>query len=160
MNKSRQDQNTSTLLSRREFIKNSMLAAGAAGALATVDAVTVKAATTSGKLALIVSGYKLDRTEALIDGRVQVEGCDIKFEASGIGDITTNVLSGPQTLDVTEIGLHPFMLADANEGFRDYSLLPICPIRVFRHKAPIAGSTDLKTCGERRWQHPAFPRFR
>ena len=86
-----------------------MLAAGAAGALSTISAVPVKAATTSGKLTLTVSGYKLDRTEALIDGRVQAEGCEIKFEPMGIGDMNTNVFSGPQTLDVTEIGLHPFM---------------------------------------------------
>ena len=135
MNKSRKDQNTSTLFSRREFIKNSILAAGAAGALSTVSAVPVNAANGSSKLPLIVSGYKLDRTEALIDGRVQVEGCDIKFEPLGIGDINTNVFSGPQTLDVTEIGLHPFMLAYANEGFRDYSLLPVFPLRLFRHKS-------------------------
>ena len=135
MKKNRLDQNTSALFSRREFIKNSMLAAGAASALSTVNAVPVKAATNSSKLSLVVSGYKLDRTEALIDGRVQVEGCDIKFEESGIGDINTNVFSGPQTLDVTEIGLHPFMLAYANDGFRDYSLLPIFPLRLFRHKS-------------------------
>src|SRR5210317_961531 len=137
--------------SRRQFIKNSILAVGAASALATANAVPVKAATTPSKLSLIVSGYKLDRTEALIDGRVQVEGCDIKFEESGIGDINTNVFNGPQTLDVTEIGLHPFMLAYANEGFRDYSLLPIFPIRVFRHKSifirtdrGIKGPEDLR----------------
>ena len=41
----------------------------------------------------------------------------------------------PQTLDVTEIGLHPYMLAFANEGFRDYALLPIFPLRLFRHKS-------------------------
>jgi 4,5-dihydroxyphthalate decarboxylase len=137
--------------SRRQFIKATVLAAGAAGALSTVNAVPVNAATASSKLSLIVSGYKLDRTEALIDGRVQVEGCDINFEESGIGDINTNVFSGPQTLDVTEIGLHPFMLAYANEGFRDYSLLPIFPIRVFRHKSifirtdrGIKGPEDLR----------------
>ena len=151
MKKTRQDQKTSTLFSRREFIKNSILAAGAAGALSTVNAAPVKAATTPSKLSLIVSGYKLDRTEALIDGRAQVEGCDINFEVSGIGDINTNVFSGPQTFDVTEIGLHPFMLAYANEGFRDYSLLPIFPIRVFRHKSifirtdrGIKGPEDLR----------------
>ena len=151
MKKNRLGQDTSTRFSRREFIKNSILAVGAASALATANAVAVKAATTQSKLSLIVSGYKLDRTEALIDGRVQVEGCDIKFEKSGIGDINTNVFNGPQTLDVTEIGLHPFMLAYANEGFRDYSLLPIFPIRVFRHKSifirtdrGIKGPEDLR----------------
>jgi 4,5-dihydroxyphthalate decarboxylase len=151
MKKNRQDQTTSTLFSRREFIKNSIFAAGAASALSTVNAVPVKAATTPSKLSLIVSGYKLDRMEALIDGRAQVEDCDIKFEPLGIGDINTNVFNGPQTLDVTEIGLHPFMLAYANDDFRDYSLLPIFPLRVFRHKSifirtdrGIKGPEDLR----------------
>ena len=82
-----------------------------------------------------MAGYNFDRTKALIDGRVKIEGCDIQFQESGIGDINTHVFSGPQTLDVTEIGLHPFMLAYANDGFRDYSLLPIFPLRLFRHKS-------------------------
>ncbi len=128
-----------------------MLAAGASSVLSAAGSASVKAATTPNKLSLIVSGYKLDRVEALIDGRVQVEGCDIKFEPLGIGDINTNVFSGPQTLDVTEIGLHPFMLAYANDGFREYSLLPIFPLRVFRHKSifirtdrGIKGPEDLR----------------
>jgi 4,5-dihydroxyphthalate decarboxylase len=35
----------------------------------------------------------------------------------------------------TEIGLHPFMLAYANGNFRDYTLLPVFPLRIFRHKS-------------------------
>ena len=49
--------------------------------------------------------------------------------------MNTDVFSGPQSREVTEIGLHPFMLAYANEGFRDYSLLPVFPLRVFRHRS-------------------------
>ena len=82
-----------------------------------------------------MAGYKFDRTKPLIDGHVKIEGYDIQFQESGIGDINTNLFSGPQTYDVTEIGLHPFMLAYANDGFRDYSLLPIFPLRLFRHKS-------------------------
>jgi len=36
---------------------------------------------------------------------------------------------------VTEIGLSPFMLAYANDGFRAYSLIPVFPLRLFRHKS-------------------------
>jgi 4,5-dihydroxyphthalate decarboxylase len=141
----------SITISRRQFMKTTVLVAGATSVLSAAGSTSVKAATASSKLSLIVSGYKLDRTEALIDGRAQVEGCDIKFEPLGIGDINTNVFSGPQSLDVTEIGLHPFMLAYANDGFRDYSLLPIFPLRVFRHKSifirtdrGIKGPEDLR----------------
>ena len=141
----------SITISRRQFMKTTVLVAGATSVLSAAGSTSVKAATASSKLSLIVSGYRLDRIEALIDGRAQVEGCDIKFEPLGIGDINTNVFSGPQTLDVTEIGLHPFMLAYANDGFRDYSLLPIFPLRVFRHKSifirtdrGIKGPEDLR----------------
>jgi 4,5-dihydroxyphthalate decarboxylase len=151
MKKSRQDQSASVQYSRRQFMKTTVLAASAASALSAVSLVPAEAATKPGNLSLKVSGYKLDRTEALIDGRVKIEGCDMKFEPSGIGDINTNVFSGPQTLDVTEIGLHPFMLAYANDSFRDYSLLPIFPLRLFRHKSifirtdrGIKGPEDLR----------------
>ncbi len=53
----------------------------------------------------------------------------------GISDLNTHVFSGPQTIEVTEIGLHPYMLAVANDGFSGYNLLPIFPLRTFRHKS-------------------------
>jgi 4,5-dihydroxyphthalate decarboxylase len=86
-------------------------------------------------LSLSAAGYKFTRTEALFDGRVKMAGCDTQFQQMGISDINTHVFSGPQTLDVTEIGLHPFVLAYANDDFRAYTLLPIFPLRLFRHKS-------------------------
>ena len=65
-----------------------------------------------------LSGYKFRRVEALVEGRVSVEGYDTTFEKAAIGDMNTDVFSGPQSREVTEIGLHPFMLAYANDGFR------------------------------------------
>ena len=124
--------------SRRNFIKTVALSVGATSALPLVGfqakPALGKEKAESGHT-LQMSGYKLDRTEALTDGRARIEGYDINFTEAGIGDINTHVFSGPQTLDVTEIGLHPFMLAYANENFRDYQLLPIFPIRLFRHKS-------------------------
>jgi len=121
--------------SRREFIKATALTVGAAGALSLCGLAPAQAAGKPKGMSLSMAGYKFDRTKALIDGRVKIEGCEIQFKESGIGDINTHVFSGPQTLDVTEIGLHPFMLAFANDGFRCYSLLPIFPLRLFRHKS-------------------------
>jgi 4,5-dihydroxyphthalate decarboxylase len=125
---------------RRSFLKTSAAVAGAAGVLGTTGITNVlaawkKDAVKSDKLPLKVAGYKFDRVAALVDGKVQVEGCDTTFEKAAIGDINTDVFSGAQTWDVTEIGLHPFMLAYANEGFRGYSLLPVFPLRTFRHKS-------------------------
>jgi 4,5-dihydroxyphthalate decarboxylase len=126
--------------SRRTFLKASATIAGTAGALGVTGvsdllASSEKPSKSSNKLPLKVAGYKLDRVEALINGKVQIEGCDAQFEIAAIGDMNTDVFSGSQSREVTEIGLHPFMLAYANEGFRDYSLLPIFPLRSFRHKS-------------------------
>lgn len=121
--------------SRRQFLKATAITVGAATVLSTAGVRQTHAANKSKGLSLSMAGYRFDRTKALIDGDVQIEGCDIQFQESGVGDINTNVFSGPQSLDVTEIGLHPFMLAYANDGFRDYALLPIFPLRLFRHKS-------------------------
>ena len=128
-------EDTPAKYSRREFIELSALAAGFASTMSLGEVRAVQAQEKSKGLSLTLAGYNLDRTRALIDGRVKVEGCDIQFKEAGIGDLNTHVFSGPQTLDVTEIGLHPFMLAWANDGFRDYVLLPIFPLRLFRHKS-------------------------
>ena len=55
---------------------------------------------------------------------------DFLMKTAEIGDLNTNIFSGPQSYDVAEIGLHPFMLAYANDNFRDYTLLPIFPFRM------------------------------
>lgn len=121
--------------SRREFFKVSALTLGAAGALSIAGRSPASATAKPKGLPLSLAGYKYDRVEALVNGKVKIEGCDTQFEKGAIGDMNTNIFSGPQTYDVTEIGLHPFMLAYANDNFRDYSLLPIFPLRVYRHKS-------------------------
>jgi 4,5-dihydroxyphthalate decarboxylase len=89
----------------------------------------------SSKLKVTVAGYDYDRVSPLANGEVSVEGCTVAFEKSRIGDLNTHLFSGPGTRDVTEVGLHPFVLAYANEAFRDYTLLPVFPFRTFRHKS-------------------------
>ena len=147
-------------LSRREFIKTAAITVGTTGVLAGTGSISVQAGGTPRKLSLSMAGYNLDRPRALFEGRVKVDGCNFQIEEQGIGDLNTHVFSGPQTLDVTEIGLHPFMLAYANEGFRDYSLLPIYPIRVFRHKSIfIRTDRGIKKPADLRGRKVATPGF-
>ena len=138
--------------SRRDFIKTAAVAAGAAGALSACDsAATLRSTAESKGLRIQMAGYDFDRVAALIDGRVPIEGAEVSFEVSSVGEMNVHVFSGPQTREVTEIGLHPFMLAYANDGFRDYSLIPVFPLRTFRHKSVfvrtdrgIKGPQDLR----------------
>ena len=136
------------------------MAGGALGGLGLNSQVIAQAASLSKKLPLTIAGYEFDRLAALTDERVGVNGCDVRFEAAGIGDMNTDVFSGPQSRDVTEIGLHPFMLAYANEGFRDYKLLPIFPLRLFRHKSIfIRNDRGIKTPGDLRGKTIATPGY-
>jgi len=129
--------------SRREFIKTAAVAASAAGALSACGRAATSPATETDRsasrltdgLPITLAGYPFDRVQALVDGRVSIEGCSVTFQKGSIGDLNTHVFDGPQTNDVSEIGLHPYMLAFANDGFRGYSLLPIFPLRTFRHKS-------------------------
>ena len=122
--------------SRRRFLKQvGLFSGGLALAGKPVVAATSNSAATSRHQSITIAGYKLDRTAALAERRVKVDGFDYDFEEAAIGDANTHVFSGPGTREVTEIGLHPFMLAYANENHRNYSLLPIFPIRTFRHKS-------------------------
>lgn len=126
---------------RRDFLKTAALSAGAISALSLSSCAENEAEkkgtsnTTNDGLPLKIGGYDVDRVKALALGKVEIEGCSFTFKKDAIGDLNTNAFSGPQDYDVCEIGLHPFMLAYANEGFRDYTLLPIFPLRVFRHKS-------------------------
>ena len=120
---------------RRTVIKSVAAAGAAISLLQSNHSVFAQAVPGSKKLPLKIAGYKFNRVAALVDGRVGVDGCDVRFDTAAIGDMNSEAFSGLQTWDVTEIGLHPFMLAYANEGFRDYTLLPIFPLRMFRHRS-------------------------
>jgi 4,5-dihydroxyphthalate decarboxylase len=117
-------------IARRDFLK----IASAAGVLS-IPGVAYPSTLLRNNLPISMAGYDYDRVQALIDGRVKIEGCDTRFEVSQIGEMNTHILAGPQTREVTEIGLNPFMLAYANDNFRDYTLIPVFPLRVFRHKS-------------------------
>lgn len=86
-------------------------------------------------LRLKAAGYPYNHVAAFMTGRALVDGCDIDFELDKIGDLNNHAFVGPQDRAITEIGLAPFMLSYANDGFRDYSLIPVFPLRVFRHKS-------------------------
>ncbi|MEP4076295.1 ABC transporter substrate-binding protein [Haloferula sp.] len=118
---------------RRQFIKQT----GSIGALAaaTGAAANEAASTSTDGPAITMAGYDYDRVAALAKGKVQVEGFTTTFEKDRIGNLNTHLFNGPGTRDVSEVGIHPFMLAYANDGFRDYTLLPIFPLRTFRHKS-------------------------
>ncbi|MGI9355853.1 MAG: ABC transporter substrate-binding protein [Rhizobiaceae bacterium] len=100
---------------------------------------------------LRLAGYAYDRVEGLIDGSIEVAGFDHSFETDRIGGLNTDALGGSMTREITEIGMVPYIIAFANEGLRNHTLIPVFPLRTFRHKSiyirpdrGIEGPEDLK----------------
>ena len=88
-----------------------------------------------GQCSLRLAGYPVDRVKALVSGKVAIEGYGSTFEKASIYQLNDAAMGGDQRWDIQEIGLHPYMLAFANEAFRDYTLVPVFPLRTFRHKS-------------------------
>jgi 4,5-dihydroxyphthalate decarboxylase len=123
--------------SRRNFLKTSAIAVtGASTFLSSVHLLASSPGQAKGAAKpLKMTGYEYPRVGALATGKVKIGGSEVQFTPGKIGGMNTQVFNGPQTYDISEIGLHPFILAYANDDFRDYTLLPIFPLRVFRHKS-------------------------
>jgi len=125
--------------SRRNFIKNAALGSAVIGTLGSFDLVTDEDAIAISKadtLHLKMTGYDYQRVKPFFDQKVEIKDCSYDMvKSGGIGDMNTNVFNGPQSFDVTEIGILPFIIAYSNADFRDYTLLPIFPLRMFRHKS-------------------------
>jgi 4,5-dihydroxyphthalate decarboxylase len=124
---------------RRDFIKKTTLGASAIVTPISFDIFNKNQEDdlhNKGDLHLNMTGYDYSRVMPFYDKKVTIEGCTYDMiKSGGIGDMNTNTFNGPQSFDVTEIGMGPFILAYANGGFRDYTLLPIFPLRMFRHKS-------------------------
>jgi len=138
--KQKESANNST---RRKFLKTTALGVGAIGALNSLSFINGKPnskvvtaeSSNSNDIPIKLAGYDFNRLRAIVDGKVKIKGCSITYVKAGIGDMNSEAFGGAQSYDVSEIGLHPFMLAYANDNFRDYTLLPIFPLRLYRHKS-------------------------
>ncbi len=118
--------------SRRSLLINSALAT--AGFALAGPKIAI-AENPSSSLTLKAAGYSYDHVKAFMTGEAEVKGCEVQFEVDKIGNMNTHIFVGPRDREITEIGLAPFMLAYANDNFRDYSLIPVFPLRVFRHRS-------------------------
>ena len=124
---------------RRDVLK--VGAAGLVGAAAHADTHLPMGEDGSGvqdaaeSAGLKLAGYPFEHVRGLMDGHLQLDGFGVEFQTARIGDLNTHLFSGPRTLDISEVGLLPYILAFANEDFREYPLIPVFPLRMFRHRS-------------------------
>ena len=85
----------------------------------------------ASRISIAVGAY--DRTAALLDGSVQVEGFNTFFIAGHLEEIFAQAFSSAQ-FEVTELSFSNFLISSAR-GTCPYIALPIFPSRSFRHSA-------------------------
>ena len=143
MNQNSKDDVNRARTSRRSFLKIAAVAGGMLG-LPGISQVagsqsgspkTTQTSSKSSRPSITFAGYPYDRVKGLVNGKVKVEGCDTQYERANIYKLNGMAMGGDQKWEFQEIGLHPYMLAYANTNFRDYTLIPVFPLRTFRHKS-------------------------
>jgi 4,5-dihydroxyphthalate decarboxylase len=90
-----------------------------------------------------------DRTQALLDGRVTVEGFEVAWTSGELESLFSRAFASAE-FDVTELSFCNYLIAAAR-GDSPYVALPIFPVRCFRHHAlyvrtdrGISGPKDLE----------------
>ena len=79
------------------------------------------------------AGGAFDRTQALLDGRVQVEGLGVDWTSGELESLFSRAFATAE-FDVTELSFCNYLIAHA-KGDCPYIALPIFPTRCFRHHA-------------------------
>ena len=85
------------------------------------------------KLELTLACGRYDRTQPLIDGRVQPEGVDLTFLPLRPGETFWRMLNHGE-FDVSEMSLSSYTIL-RSEGDARFIAIPVFPSRVFRHSA-------------------------
>jgi len=85
-------------------------------------------------LSINIAGYDYDRVRAIMDGQKSIEGANVNFTVENIYALNKFAFGPEKKYEVTEIGLIPYITRYVNDGFRDYTLIPVFISRIFRHR--------------------------
>src|SRR3974377_2064634 len=85
------------------------------------------------QLKLTIACGRYDRTQALIDGRVNPEGVDLTFIPLRPGETFWRMLNHGE-FDASEMSLSSYTILRSG-GDRRFMDIPIFPSRIFRHSA-------------------------
>src|ERR1700704_3858817 len=104
-------------------------------------------ARTMRKLELTLAGGRYDRTQPLIDGRVQPEGVDLTFLPLRPGETFWRMLNHGE-FDASEMSLSSYTIL-RSEGDTRFIAIPVFPSRVFRHSAVYVRASTPALSGPR-----------
>lgn len=84
-----------------------------------------------GMLKLNMACGSYDRTQALMNGTVQIEGVELKYIPLGPSELFWRMLNNEE-FDVSEMSLSSYTIM-RSEGDHRFIALPVFPSRIFRH---------------------------
>ena len=88
---------------------------------------------------LDIAFWNYDRTRALSDGRVKIEGVEARYHTARIVPQIFEAMIRRRAYDVSELGLTYFLRTFA-DGASPFLALPVFPNRCFRHSAIYVGA--------------------
>lgn len=84
-----------------------------------------------GRLKLTLACGNYDRTRALMDGTIQIEGVELNYVPLTPGELFWRMLNNEE-FDVSELSLSSYTIL-RSEGDDRFIALPVFPSRIFRH---------------------------
>jgi 4,5-dihydroxyphthalate decarboxylase len=101
------------------------------------------------RLPITIATWDYDRVRPLVDGRVQIEGCDVNYLTMPVEECFERAYFHGE-FEVAEIGFSPYLIA-LSRGSCPYVAVPAFLSRMFRHSAVyirtdrgIEGPADLR----------------
>jgi len=145
-------------IDRRGFLKTT--AAGAAvGTLAAMGS-GINVVTAAEKNRVKVAGYDYDRVRGIMDGQVGIDGADVSFHYEDIYAVNDYAFGSNPKYEVSELGLVPYVNKYINEGFRDYTLIPVFISRIFRQRNVfVHADSGIKTPQDLRGKRVGTPGY-
>src|SRR5262245_12213474 len=108
-------------------------------------------------LAIAMASGNYDRTRALKDGRVRVEGCAVSYSNVEPNELFKRNLRA-QEFDVSEMSFSTY-IAHRSEGRAHYTAIPVFLSRAFRHSAIFVRSDRIATPADLRGKRVGTPEY-
>lgn len=110
------------------------------------------------RVPITIATWDYDRVRALIDGRVQVEGCDVNFLPMPVEECFHRAYFHGE-FEVAEIGMSPFLIA-CSRGLANYTAIPVFLSRMFRHSAIyVQAKSGIEAPGDLRGKRVGVPEY-
>jgi 4,5-dihydroxyphthalate decarboxylase len=108
-------------------------------------------------LAITLASGDYDRTRALKDGRVRVEGCTVSYSNVEPNELFKRNLKS-QEFDVSEMSFSTYV-AHRSEGKAHYTAIPVFLSRAFRHSAIFVRSDRIRSPADLKGKRVGTPEY-